>query len=70
MQAFHAGRLHDLPAFYRAHVARRLGRYAHVLSRSDLRPVHPVTVPQTALAKEMSRSVGVRAAAGGVYSPP
>jgi hypothetical protein len=38
---FHTGRGGGLPPVYRAAIARRLGRYAQLLSRDDLRPVLP-----------------------------
>ena len=37
-RAFHDGASDDLPAFYRNRFQRHLGRYAHLLSASDLRP--------------------------------
>ncbi|MGH9361493.1 MAG: hypothetical protein ACRD2T_06205, partial [Thermoanaerobaculia bacterium] len=37
-RAFQEGRRERLPAFYRENLARRLGRYAELLSAADLRP--------------------------------
>jgi hypothetical protein len=37
--AFHEGRTHELPAFYRGLLKERLGRYAELLSDEDLTPV-------------------------------
>lgn len=39
--AFHAGESERLPAFYRAEIERRLGRYTSLLSAADLRPCLP-----------------------------
>jgi hypothetical protein len=38
LRAFHDGRSDRLPAFYRAELRRRLGRYAELLSDADLTP--------------------------------
>ena len=38
-RAFHEGRSRDLPAYYRKRLQQRLGPYAKLLSREDLRPV-------------------------------
>lgn len=46
-RAFHEGQSDELPEFYRRLMDRRLGRYAELLSREDLRPVleEPASAP-------------------------
>lgn len=39
MLDFHVGRTRSLPAFYREHLGRRLGRYRELLSAEELRPL-------------------------------
>ena len=53
LRAFHEGREHDLPDLYRHHLARRLGRFAELLSRDDLVPVPAQGEPPIAGAAGM-----------------
>ncbi|MBR0673731.1 hypothetical protein [Neoroseomonas soli] len=45
MRAFHAGGGGDLPRFYGARLARRLGHYRDLLTPADLRPLHGAPLP-------------------------
>ena len=59
MQHFHSGQRSDLPAFYLAHVGRRLGRYGHLLSAEELRPTLPPSACRMSPAKAADHSLEV-----------
>jgi len=67
MLAFHEGRSTAVPAWYRREHARRLGRYAELLTDADITPV--MEPPSTATAARVAPASARAAVAGAALAP-